>query len=137
MQKEILFFIQNIRFCVPWDCHPCQVQQLLPHALPLLTTPVAYLLFVTFKLWKIGQIWYEVEVWLLNVCKVLWLLQWMDVVCVCVCVCMNKGTCTYSWPSVYHHWILEFSVCVTVVCWNFSLHLTKNSGVDICSDFIP
>jgi len=46
---------------------------------------------------KEGQIRCEVEVWLLNVSKVLWLPQWVDVT---VYVCINKGTSTRSWPSL-------------------------------------
>jgi len=45
----MLFFIRNIRVCVPYYCRPWRLQQSLSRALPPPNyDPVSYSLFVTF-----------------------------------------------------------------------------------------
>ena len=98
--------------------------------LPPNHTPVSYSLFVTFTPSKIGEIWNEIEVCLLNVSKVLWPAQWAGVtVCVClfvwvcVCVCVCERVCVRE------------TVCVTVcvcVCVFFFVCLCDCLCVCVC-----
>ena len=87
---------------------------------------VSYSLFVIFTPWKIWQIWYKGEVWLLNVSKVLWPPQWVDVtVCVCVCVCVYvcvcMCVCVYIYIYIYiykqsymHTWMTIFIIATVI-----------------------